>query len=231
VFGADVTDAFYRASFDFFGDGALLQQQFYTGDILRPETLGAIPALHGGARLHVIYAGSVLHLFEREQTAALARNVHALLCENGGLFFGRTVGSGQSEPIDRYDKFAAAAAAAAAGGRAGEHDAAAADAPPSSSLKQLKFLHSVSSLTALLKDAGFDNVVVARDEAHIPLNSDSQPGRLASSVKAPPHGDALDPVQLLSEGRAAMGKLDGADSGEGTAMLVFAAQKKFAESK
>jgi hypothetical protein len=110
--------------------------------------------------VHVAYAGSVFHLLNESDCERLAHALFAVL-ESGGVAFGRTVGltkeGGQAaEALRAQTAWKQAAAPIAPSG-------------------DLRFLHTASSLRALLESVGFTDVTVNEGAVDMKQTPDSPP--------------------------------------------------------
>lgn len=139
LLGLDINDTFIRLGLELlFEDGRQedpLTQRFVTGDILDPEVEEKLTKLKEFKEkgIDVIYAGSVYHLLNQDDTVRLSESMYRLLSP-GGSCFGRTVGI----PGDRPDGIIMDRS--------------------TSNGKDLRYLHSAESLRRQLSTIGFVNI-------------------------------------------------------------------------
>jgi len=111
LMGVDQVDTFIDAGYDLFGDRGECPIDFVVADLLsddflqieQGEVIGGKFAKYVG-HFSVIHAGSLLHLLTEDEVTTIVERMKYLL-KDGGIFFGRTVGSttaGEHEGGLRY---------------------------------------------------------------------------------------------------------------------------------
>jgi hypothetical protein len=146
LLGLDVNDTFINLGQELLFDDANgpMAQRFCAANILDPNPVTTDPSgrLERFAieSIDVIYIGSVYHLFSLPDTLRLSENLFRLVIA-GGCIFGRTVGV-DSEQAEGFQTGAPALGT------------------PSSSIPQLRYLHSPASLKKQLESVGFTDVKI-----------------------------------------------------------------------
>ena len=136
VLGLELEQGFIDLGLDaLFCDRPTLAHAFAACNILesQPALLPALQTFLSVGPPSLVYCGSVYHLLGEQDTHTLTRHVYQLLAP-GGVFIGRTVGSGRSQPM------------------------------PVGGGNQLGFLHTRESFTAMCLQYGFVDVEFVNTE-------------------------------------------------------------------
>jgi predicted TPR repeat methyltransferase len=135
LIGVDIENTFIELGFDLFNDKERLHEYFHVLDIFSKKTW---PDIFHMQLFNIIYSGSVVHLLDEEQSKQFVAIVKDLLVD-GGIFFGRMVGSQvEFAPKDSGSK-----------------------------TPQLRYIHSVESFRKTLEQYKFKNIQIELGESEL----------------------------------------------------------------
>jgi len=173
IVGIDISEEYINLGFELFEDKEKTKDCFQIVDILKEKTEAEtetekgkederiitehtvkhgsyeeILARHGGT-FDFVYAGSVLHLLLEDQVIKLLERVKPLLKSESGIFFGQTVGSSTTAGLFRLlvDENI-------------KEQGLRPETEEEKERRQLKFLHTESSLKRTMEEIGYSNVEV-----------------------------------------------------------------------
>lgn len=90
--GTDIRKEFWDLGYELFNDKDSLKSEFLEADLLAGDDLGPLSALAG--KVDVIYAGTLLHLFDYAGQVQVVEKIIALLKPvKGAMLLGRQVGN------------------------------------------------------------------------------------------------------------------------------------------
>lgn len=90
--GSDIRKEFWDLGYELFNDKDTLKSDFIEADLLAGDDLGALSTLEG--KVDVVYAGSLLHLFDYAgQVQVIEKIVKLLKPAKGVMVLGRQVGN------------------------------------------------------------------------------------------------------------------------------------------
>lgn len=155
VFGIDLKQQYIDIGLNqLFCDQQLMADRFAVVDILQLNFAkqSSIFAERVSSGIDVIYIGSVYHLLSYEQSSKLTHIISLILnanpTKNGGLLFGRTVGSIESYAYDRTDT--------------------------KKSDQQLRYMHNIQSFTAMLQSEQFTDIHITHEPVDMPSHLEQQ---------------------------------------------------------